>query len=83
MQMETTTSEEQLFTRFPQLKQAQECINKANHLKSQINSITGGPAPNVDQDQANKLTTMRRQFKNLRTEAKSLLDQIQFDEEYA
>ena len=82
MQMETTTSGEKTFTRFPQLKQALDCINKADHLKSQINSIMRGPAPDIDQNQGNRLTTMNQQWKGLRAEAKNLLDQIQFAEKH-
>ena len=80
LQMETSASEEKIFTDFPQLKQALVCINKANHLKSQINTIMRGPTPDVDQYQGNRLTTMKQQWKDLRAEAKSLLDQIQLAE---
>ncbi|MGK0363631.1 MAG: aspartyl/asparaginyl beta-hydroxylase (cupin superfamily) [Saprospiraceae bacterium] len=45
-----------------------------------MHSIMRGPSPAVDQDQGNKLTTMNQQWEDLRAEAKSLLDQIQFAE---
>ena len=76
MLMDTTTSEEKISTRFPQLKQALDCITESNSIKSQMNSMMRDPSFGIEKDQVKRVHTMKKQWKDLRVEAKNLLDQI-------